>query len=181
MANVALRRLRRGERRPVLEVFDGMSDGSRLSRFHAPKPRLREDDLEQLVDVGCCGREAVAAVDAKSGRSIGIARFVRDSLDPSSAEVAFDVIDEWQGRGVGRRLARELRALAFRQGVERFRADVVVGNEPALALLRGLGPVVSARSEDGVFELVVELRRALPWTFPTGRPDGSVRWVAPAA
>ena len=165
----------------MLEVFAGLSERSRLRRFHAPKPRLREEELASLVDVGCCGREAVAAVEAKSGRSLGIARFVRDSEDASVAEVAFEVVDDWQGRGVGRRLARELRGLAFREGIERFRADIVAGNEPALALMRGLGTVVSSRSEDGVLGLEVELRKALPWTVPTARPDGSVRWVASAA
>ena len=181
MAAVALKRLGPGERRPVLEVFDGMSERSRLRRFHAPKPRLRDEELEQLVDVGCCGREAVAAVEVATGRAIGIARFVRDAFDQSTAEVAFEVVDEWQGRGVGRRLMRELSALARRQGVMRLRAAVVAGNEAAFALLRGAGDLVSATSEDGVFDVVIELHEPLRWQVPAEQPDGSVLWVLPAA
>jgi GNAT superfamily N-acetyltransferase len=163
MAGVSLRRLGRGERRPVLEVFDGMSPRSRLRRFH------------------CCGREAVAAVEVATGRAIGIARFVRDVADRSTAEVAFEVVDEWQGRGVGRRLMRELSALARRQGVARVRADVAAGNEPAFALLRGAGDVVSTTSEDGVFDVLVELHERPRWQVPAEQPDGSVLWVLPAA
>jgi RimJ/RimL family protein N-acetyltransferase len=181
MAGVSLRRLGRGERRPVLEVFDGMSPRSRLRRFHSPKPRLRDEELDQLVDVGCCGREAVAAVEVATGRAIGIARFVRDVADRSTAEVAFEVVDEWQGRGVGRRLMRELSALARRQGVARVRADVAAGNEPAFALLRGAGDVVSTTSEDGVFDVLVELHERPRWQVPAEQPDGSVLWVLPAA
>jgi GNAT superfamily N-acetyltransferase len=154
--NVHLRRLGPGERRPVLEVFRGLSDRSRRLRFHGPKPVLRERDLDQLVDVGCCGREAVTAVEITTGRSVGVARFVRE---PGSlqAEIAFAVVDEWQGRGIGRALLAELAALARREGIERFRASVVAGNGAALSLVRGLGAVVSSGFEDGALHLVVEL------------------------
>ena len=110
-----------------------------------------------FVDVGCCGREAVAATDLVTGNVVGIARFVRDEDDSGSAEVAFEVVDHCQGSGVGRRLVAELSALARRQGIERFHAAVVPGNEPALALLRSAGRLASSRFADGAHELVVEL------------------------
>jgi len=69
---------------------------------------LLESDLDWLVDVGCCGREAVAAVDQATGRTVGIARFVRDAGAPE-AEIEFEVVDDWQGRGIGRSLVTELR------------------------------------------------------------------------
>ena len=98
MDGIALRQLN-GERKPVLEVFEGLSERSRSLRFLGSKPRLLERDVDWLVDVGCCGREAVAAVD-ETGRTVGIARFVRDADGPE-AEIAFEVVDEWQGRGLG--------------------------------------------------------------------------------
>src|SRR5215218_560410 len=98
MSAVALRRLRPGERAPVLAVFAGLSERSRRLRFLGAKPRLPERDVQALVDVGCCGREAVVAVEQDGGRPIGIARFVRDG-DAPEAEVAFEVVDAWQGHG----------------------------------------------------------------------------------
>ena len=156
-AALRIRRLGAGERSPVLDVFQGLSDRSRRLRFHGPKPVLREPDLEQLVDVGCCGREAVTAVEVATGRSIGVARFVRET-GSAEAEIAFAVVDDWQGRGVGRALLAELVALARREGIERFHASIVVGNEAALALVRGVGDVVSSQLEDGAHHLVVALR-----------------------
>ena len=155
---VRVRRLRSGERRPVLDVFRGLSERSRQLRFHGPKPRLPEPELERLVDVGCCGREAVTAVEIATGRAVGIARFVRDADEPEEAEVAFAVVDEWQARGVGRALVSELASLARLEGVERFRAIVAAGNEPALALLRGAGTVVSSQFVGGAYDVVVALR-----------------------
>jgi GNAT superfamily N-acetyltransferase len=134
-----------------------MSERSRRLRFHGPKPVLGEAELDMLVDVGCCGREAVAATDLVTGTVVGTARFVRDDDDPHSAEVAFEVVDDCQGRGVGRRLLSELSALARRAGIERFHAAVVPGNEPALTLLRRSGRLIGSTFVGGVHELEIEL------------------------
>ena len=154
---VSIGRLRSGDRAAVRDVFGAMSERSRRLRFHGPKPRLREDELDVLVDVGRCGREAVAAIDLVSGKVVGLARFVRDERDPRVAEVAFEVVDDCQSSGLGGRLVAELKAIAASEGVERFRASVVAGNEAALALLRRTGRVVSSAYVDGAYELVVEL------------------------
>jgi len=154
---VSVGRLRPGDRAAVVEVFQGLSDRSRRLRFHGPKPRLPEAEVESLADVGRSGREAVGAIDLVTGEVVGIARFVRDSDDPRSAEVAFEVVDPCQGSGVGSRLLRELASLARRDGIERFTAYVVAGNEGALALLRRVGRIGSSSFADGAHELVVEL------------------------
>ena len=156
MDSIALRPLRHGERKPLLEVFAGLSERSRRLRFLGAKPRLAEREVEWLVDVGCCGREAVVAVDQATGSTVGLARFVRDAGAPE-AEIAFEVVDEWQGRGVGRRLVADLTALAREQGILRFRAHVAHGNAPALSLVRSLGEVLVHRYEGAEVELVVRL------------------------
>ena len=153
---VRLRRLAGGERSPVLQVFEGLSERSRRRRFLGPKPRLREQDLERLVDVGCCGREAVVAADPRTGRAIGIARYVRTAAD--TAEVAFEVVDAWQRRGVGRMLARELAAVAAEHGIRRLSASVAVDNPAALALMKRLGHVEWTAYEGGAYEVVVALQ-----------------------
>jgi ribosomal protein S18 acetylase RimI-like enzyme len=154
---VRIGRLSPGDRESVLEVFEGLSERSRRLRFHGSKPRLPESELDDLVDVGRCGREAVAAVDVVSGNVVGIARFIRDGDDPSTAEIAFEVVDGCQSSGVGRKLVDELSRVAAREGVSHFRASILVGNESALALLRRAGVVVESVYDGGAFELLVEL------------------------
>lgn len=156
MDGIVLRPLLAGERSAVLEVFAGLSERSRRLRFLGSKPRLLESDLRYLVDVGCCGREAVVATEHETGRVLGIARFVRDR-DAPEAEIAFEVVDDFQGRGLGKQLVAELRALALEQGILRFRALIAHGNRAATALMRGLGEVLVQRYEDGAIELVVRL------------------------
>jgi RimJ/RimL family protein N-acetyltransferase len=147
-----IRRLAGGERRPVLQVFEGLSERSRRRRFLGPKPRLREQELEQLVDVGCCGREAVVAVDPATGNAVGIARYVRTAA--ATAEVAFEVVDEWQGRGVGTMLVRQLLARAAENGISEFIALTLSENAAARALLKRMG----FRTVDSSYG-VVEMRR----------------------
>ena len=131
-----IRRLDQGERRPVLQVFEGLSERSRRLRFLGPKPVLRDAELERLVDVGCCGRQAVVATDPATAEAVGIARYVRLGADRGTAEVAFEVVDEWQGKGVARRLVDTLRVVAVEEGVTRLHATVAPGNKAGLALMR---------------------------------------------
>ena len=86
--------LRPGERATVLDVFAGLSDCSRSLRFLGAKPRLPERDLDLLVDVGCCGREAVVAVEQDSGRA-PVGTLVSSATRVPEADIAFEVVDEW--------------------------------------------------------------------------------------
>ena len=154
---LCLRPLRRGERSTVVAVFDGLGERSRRLRFGGPKPRLADAELRWLADVDGDRHAGVVASDC-DGFAIGIARFVRDEVDPASAEVAFAVVDAWQGRGIGSRLVDALGARARDAGVERFTALVAAGNEASLRLLRRAGEVVSSRVVDGDWEVAVALR-----------------------
>jgi RimJ/RimL family protein N-acetyltransferase len=153
---IAFRPLCAGERRTVLEVFAGLSERSRRLRFLGPKPRLSGRDLDALVDIERREREAIVAVEAATGRAIGIARFVAYE-DGRRAEIAFAVVDAWQGHGVGSRLTDELASALREAGIERVEATLDSGNEPARALLRRLGRIESRRFVEGELEVVVAL------------------------
>lgn len=155
---MGFRALARGERSVVQTVFEALGERSRRLRFGGPKPRLADDELTWLADVDGTAHAGVVAVDCR-GDAVGIARFVRSAAARADAEVAFEVVDEWQGRGVGRRLARELAELARAAGIERFTAVVAAGNARSLRLLRGIGTIVSSEVRDGEYELVVLLHR----------------------
>jgi RimJ/RimL family protein N-acetyltransferase len=152
-----VRSLRQGERRAVAQVFVGLGERSRRLRFGGPKPRLADGELTWLADVDGTTHTAVVAVDC-DGYAVGIARFVRESAAATSAEVAFAVVDAWQGRGIGSRLVDALAERARDAGVERFTALVAAGNEASLRLLRRAGEVVSSRVVDGDWEVAVALR-----------------------
>jgi GNAT superfamily N-acetyltransferase len=67
------------------------------------------------------------------------ARFVRLIEDPTVAEVAFIVGDEYQGRGVGTFLMGALAVAAKYDGVQRFTARVMADNVSMRAILDHYG------------------------------------------
>jgi GNAT superfamily N-acetyltransferase len=137
-ACVRIRALRDGEAGPVLAVFAGLRSRSRELRFMAPKFRLTTADLCHLTHVD--GRDRVALVaELPDGQPVGIARFVRDRRDATSADVAVAVVDRWQRRGVGALLTRALVELARSVAVSRFTVDMLRDNEGADRLMRSVG------------------------------------------
>ena len=67
--------------------------------------------------------------------SVGIARFVRDA-DAPEAEIAFEVVDDWQGRGVGRRLVAELARAARSSRGSSASAALIAARQPGRARAR---------------------------------------------
>jgi len=117
--------------------FERLSAESRYRRFFTPMPTLSNRDLDYLTRVDHHDHEALIALDAPDGHIVGVARFVRTG--PNEAEPAIVVADDWQGRGLGRRLMGALADRALEEGVSRFRAPVLAENEAALRMLGSLG------------------------------------------
>jgi acetyltransferase len=78
---------------------------------------------------------------------VGVARFITMPDDPRAAGVAIAVDDEWQGRGIGRRLMSELLGRAGAEGVDRLLAYVGADNRPVRSWIARAGGV--AEADDG--------------------------------
>lgn len=129
-SGITIRPLRNGETQAVQDVFDRLGPRSRLMRFGGAKPVLSDRDLNQLSRVDGDHHVLVALVDCVP---IGIARLVRNG---KSAEVAVEVVDEWQGRRVGTILMKHLANDARAAGIEELHAYVVAENVVSRALMR---------------------------------------------
>jgi ribosomal protein S18 acetylase RimI-like enzyme len=136
-----VRPLRHGDVATVESVFDGLGERSRRARFNGPKPRLSAADLDHLAAVDATRHVLVGYLD---GRPVALARLVRDG---ASAEIAFEVVDEHQRRGIGSALTSELLADARAAGITEVTALVASDNPVALTLLRGALGRLSVRFE----------------------------------
>ena len=143
---VALRPLRRGERDPLLAVFDAMSSASRARRYLTGMVRLPSTTLELLTDVD--GHRHVAWLASMHGQSVGIARCVRD--DAGVAEVAVEVVDDYHGLGIASALVDAVTTVAAARGVHRVRASLTPDNEPSRRLVTRIG--VRLHVVDGLLE-----------------------------
>lgn len=73
--------------------------------------------------------------DGIDGPVVADARFVRDEVDPTVAEVAFIVGDDYQGRGIGTFLMAAVSVAARSDGVRRFTARVLADNTAMRTIL----------------------------------------------
>jgi RimJ/RimL family protein N-acetyltransferase len=137
-------------------MFERLSEASRTQRFLGPKPMLSDRDLARFVDVDHVEHEALAAIDTVDGAIIGVARYVSSSSRADVAEIACEVVDEWQGRGVGHQLAARLIERGLSNSIHRLTARTFSDNVAALALLRRFGFATVKRSL-GVSELELAL------------------------
>jgi ribosomal protein S18 acetylase RimI-like enzyme len=90
------------------------------------------EELQQLAAVDAQHHALVGYLE-HDPRPVAIARLVRNG---ASAEIAFEVADEYQQRGIGSALAGELIADARAAGITGVTALVAADNQAALALLR---------------------------------------------
>lgn len=146
-----------GDKQALLDGFERLSEQSRYRRFLSPHGRLTPAELRYFTAVDHHDHEALVALDPESGEGVGVARFVRSTEDPTVAEVAIAVVDDWQRRGVGTRLAGELARRAREEGISAFTGLVLADNDLMLNLIRELGRVHAVHQEHGTVELTVDL------------------------
>lgn len=147
-------------REALQQGYAHLSPRTRFERFLGGVPELNDKMLDRLVD-DVDGIDHVALVllvlpDDGTELPVGVARIVRYADDPTAADVAVTVVDDWQGRGV----ATALLEVLMRQrphGVERIVTVIQAGNAPSLAMLRRLGEVEVSPSESGAQQVVVKL------------------------
>jgi RimJ/RimL family protein N-acetyltransferase len=126
----------RDDDRALDEVHEGLSPASRRARYFRPVDRMSDAMRAALLDID--GRRQVALVaehrSAFGPRAVGISRYV--VVTPGRAELAYEVVDAWQGRGIATRLLHELITTARSNGIEHLEASVLEDNAPSLAVLR---------------------------------------------
>jgi GNAT superfamily N-acetyltransferase len=137
---VLIRPIGPGDKQLLREGFARLSAESRMRRFLAPVTHLTDGMLAYLTEVDYVDHFAwLAGLAEDPGFGLGVARYVRLKDEPTIAEAAITVIDEYQGRGLGTILLGLLGARAREVGITAFRAFVLEDNAPMRALLDELG------------------------------------------
>jgi acetyl coenzyme A synthetase (ADP forming)-like protein len=152
----------------LVAFFEQLSERSRYLRFHGSR-RVDEKLVAPFVDPDWTERGALVATlgDGPAERIVALANFAR-LRDPSTAEVAFAVADELQGRGLGTRLLEQLAARAGAAGIETFVASVLAENRAMLDVFTGTGFKLVRELEGGETEV----------RFPIAVTDDFLRRVA---
>ena len=138
-----------------LVSFHGrLSDRTRYFRYFGPYPRMPKRDVERFSNVDYTNRAAFVALLGDDIVAVG--RYDRLG-DRDSAEVAFVVEDDHQGRGLGSILLEHLAAAAREQGLRRFVAEVLAENSSMVRVFRDAGYQVRRAMEEGVVHLEFDI------------------------
>jgi acyl-CoA synthetase (NDP forming)/RimJ/RimL family protein N-acetyltransferase len=135
------------------QFHNKQSEESIYLRFFAPLRELSDKDVHRFTHVD--HHDRVALVATLSDEIIGVGRF--DRIREGAAEVAFNISDHMQGKGIGSVLLEHLAAIAPDVGVTRFTAEVLPQNRKMLTVFKEAGYEVSHHIEDGVVEVAFDI------------------------
>jgi|ERR1043166_8875445 ribosomal protein S18 acetylase RimI-like enzyme len=154
---IEIRALRPGDRAGLLASVGRVAAPSLYRRFLGAKHGFTEKEIDFFSNIDFINHVALVAVMPENGREtiVGGARYIIGQ--PGQAEVAFTVIDDYQGLGIGTALMSHLAAIAHAAGIRELIADVLSDNAPMLAVFKRSGLAVSTRRESGVLHVTIQL------------------------
>jgi ribosomal protein S18 acetylase RimI-like enzyme len=157
---VEIRALRPEDEADMLAALEQTSPQSLRRRFFAMKRHFSDKERAFFMDVDFTNHVALVVLAEQSGRDIivGGGRYI--VFEPGRAEMAFVVIDAWQGRGVGSILMNHLGRIAGNAGLDELTAEVLPENTAMLAVFGKFGFRPAARRDPQTIHLVLRLGQA---------------------
>jgi RimJ/RimL family protein N-acetyltransferase len=152
-----IRALRPDDRDGLLAAVGQTSAQSLYRRFFSPRRSFTEEQIAYFVNVDFVAHVALVAVLEENSRRliIGGGRYI--VVQPGKAEVAFVVVDQYQGQGVGAALMRHLTAIARDAGLKELMAEVLADNVSMLKVFQKSGLRLGTTHEGGVVHVALQL------------------------
>ena len=124
-------------------------------RFFGVKREFSDKEIHYFLDIDFVRHVALVAIADEDlcPTLIGGGRYI--VVEPGKAEVAFGLIDEYQGRGIGSALIRHLAAIGREAGLRELVAEVLSDNLPMLKVFERSGLAMSTRRESDVVHVTL--------------------------
>ena len=155
--SVEIRALRRDDRDDMLAAIGRTSAESLRRRFFVPKRGFSETERTFFMNIDFRHHVALVAQIDENGRSViaGGGRYVM--VQPGQAELAFVVVDAYQGLGIGSALLHHLVTIARAAGLNELTAEVLPENAAMLKLFDRAGFRARAGGDPQVRHLALQL------------------------
>lgn len=162
---IRLRPIRTDDCERWLAFVSRLSPRAKYLRFHHLPKAMTADDAARFCTVDYRDTFAIVAEVRREQREeiVAVGRYYR-LPNKSSAEVAFAVEDDYQGKGIGTGLMEGLVKAALENGITMFKAEVLSENEEMMGVFRDYGYHVTSELEAGVYHVVLPIaptRRAM--------------------
>lgn len=154
---VRIRALRPDDRDDMLAAIGRTGTQSLQRRFFVAKRGFSDKEIAFFMNIDFVNHVALVALAEEEGRSviIGGGRYV--VTQPGWAEIAFVVIDNYQGQGLGTLLMRHLSIIARRAGLKELTAEVLPENAAMRKVFEKFGFRAQRASDPQVLHLVLTL------------------------
>jgi acetyltransferase len=155
--NVTIRPIRPEDAELEQEFVRGLSGETKYFRFVETLRELTPALLARLTQIDYDREMALLAVSETAGKEtvLGIARYIANP-DAESCEFALVVADQWQRKGLGRKLLASLLDAARAKGLKRMEGEVLAANQAMLRLVAGLGFTIADNPEDPAGKRVIK-------------------------
>jgi len=155
---IIIRALRPDDRAEMLAAIGHTSMQSLQRRFFVPKKGFSEREMAFFLNIDFESHVAIVAEIPEDGSPViaGGGRYI--AIQPGQAEIAFVVIDAYQGQGIGTILMRHLAVLARDAGLKELVAEVLPENTAMLKLFKKFGFRPDAKGSPQVVHLTLQLR-----------------------
>jgi RimJ/RimL family protein N-acetyltransferase len=154
---VEIRSLRPEDEADMLAAVERSSAQSLQRRFFAVKRGFSEKERAFFMDIDFRNHVALVALVDEAGRPaiVGGGRYV--VFEPGRAEMAFVVVDAWQGHGIGSILMHHLVKIARNAGLQELTAEVLPENAAMLKVFGKFGFKPSSQSDPQTVHLALKL------------------------
>jgi acetyltransferase len=141
-----------GDAAAIQALVRSLTPSSRYSRFFSGIQELSPEWLARFSRAEPRGAVSLLATVLREGKEmlVGMGQYAADPW-PERCDFAVLVADHWQGRGLGRRLLRNLECLAREAGFERIEGEVLTHNSTMLGLAHVMGYDVRRTPESALF------------------------------
>lgn len=180
-----VRPIRSADSAQLMQAYEQLSHESRYYRFFTARARMSQAMADRLTDIDHENHFAWLVFDADADeddtpeQGVGAARLIRDE-DPTSAEAAVTVLDEYHHRGIGRFLIELLVCTAADVGVSTLRFEVLRENHKMRTLMTGTGATAHGVPGDaGVVDFHLSVPAADTLSVPAGNIYRLLRHVGP--
>jgi RimJ/RimL family protein N-acetyltransferase len=130
------------DRTDFLAAADRTGPLTRYRRFFTLKPSFSEREMNFFLNVDFDKHVALIALIDEAGRQVIVAAGRYVVVQPQKAEVAFTVIDQYQGQGIAPILLRHLVGIARAAGLTTLIAEVLTENMQMLKVFERSGLLV---------------------------------------
>jgi RimJ/RimL family protein N-acetyltransferase len=154
---IQIRALRPDDRAEMLAAIGRTSPQSLQRRFFAPKKGFSEREMAFFLNIDFKSHVALVAQIDEAGHPVivGGGRYI--IVRPGQAEIAFVVVDRFQGQGIGTILMRHLALLARDAGLKELIAAVLPENTAMLKVFSKFGFRPGSKREAQVIHMTMQL------------------------